>query len=488
MYNVSDAVIEAYKTDGVHKEFKVNINGVDYFNEQIVDDSFSLKQSILDSEQFEAVGCIASNFSVDLRAQFSTKARGGRVKVYIRPDGVNQWSQIFDGYVDKCTKTANGWNRHIEAYDFLYNMSGQSGQADENEKKKYDVTEWFNQHSSCSISTLLSQLCSKYNLPLRSGNLSLKCGDIYTTCGSVKQASNLSALELLKEIMRINGAFGYITGDGYFSWKYLVMHAYDETGVLYPSAYLYPSATLYPGEDPSQIQTKENAINFIGEYETLEYQDFKMLPIDVVKVRNYEKDETAGSYGSGENSYIIEGNILIKDADQSKKNDIARRIYDVISSNWYVPFNADLPGLPYIECGDEINFWDFVEDYGHAHIQRFYVMSRTLSGGQHLKDNWSAQGNEYLHEFISGQADSSGVDELRDEVEELPTEEDVQDMIASASGLYGIVSVASISDIPNPPDARTLYCIQTEIEIVDSFEPSDGDPNEYINDETGEEP
>ena len=468
MYNVSDAVIEAYKADGVHKEFKININGVDYLNDKIVADTFNLKQSILDSEQFEAVGCIASSFSVDLRAQFATKVRGGRVKVYIRPDGIQNWTQIFDGYIDKCTKTANGWNRHIEAYDFLYNLSGQSGQADENEQKKYDVTEWFNTHSGCAISTLLTELCSKFNLPKRNGNLPLVCGDIYTTCGTVKAASNLSALELLKEIMRINGAFGYITGDGYFSWKYLLMHTYDETGILYPSAYLNPSTTLYPGEDPTQVQTKENATNFIGEYESLEYQDFKMLPINVVKVRNFEKDENAGSYGSGENSYIIEGNILIKDADKSKKDDIAKKVFDVISSNWYVPFNADLPGLPYIECGDEINFWDFIEDYGHAHLQRFYVLTRTMTGGQHLKDNWSAQGNEYLHEFISGQADSSGLDELREEVEELPTEEDVQDMIDAASGLYQIVSIA-LNDLPAKPDPRTLYCIQGECRLVEDL-------------------
>ena len=487
MYNVSDAVIEAYKADGVHKEFKVNLNGVDYFNDQIVADSYNLKQSILDGEQFEAIGCISSSFSIDLRAQFSTKQRGSRIKFYIKAAGTNVWIQMFDGYVDKCTKTANGWNRHIEAYDFLYNMSGQSGQADENEKKKYDVTEWFNQHADCSTETLMRQLCSKFSLSVRDGNKPLVCGSITTTCGKVKQASQLSALDLLKAIMQLNGCFGYITGDGYFSWKYLVMHAYDEVGMLYPSAYLYPSATLYPGQDPDQVQTKENATNFIGEYEHLEYQDFKMLPINIVKVRNYEKDEETGSYGSGsENTYIIEGNILIKDADKAKKDDIAKRVYDVISSTWFVPFNADLPGLPYIECGDEVNFWDFVEDYGHAHIQRFYVLSRTMSGGQHLKDNWTAEGNEYLHEFISGQSDNSSADELKDEIDQKPDEEDVQDMIASASGLYGIVSVASISDIPNPPDARTLYCIQTEIEIVDSFEASDGDPNENIPD-AGEE-
>ena len=489
MYGVSPEVIDAYKTDGTHKEFRVVVNGTSYGNEYIVDDSFSLKQSIMEGEQFEAIGCIASSFSVDLHAQFSTKIRGGRVQVYINAGSTGE-IQIFDGYIDKCTKTANGWKRHIEAYDYLYNMSGQSGQSDENEKKKYDITDWFNNHNPTTISVLLIEVCNKFGLAVQNGEKPLVNGGITTTCGGNKKASGLSALDLIKAIMQINGCFGYITGDGKFSWKYLTMHPYDQTGMLYPSAYLYPSPNLYPGLDESQVQTKENATTFIGEYESLEYQDFKMLPINIVKVRNYEQDEEAGQAGSGtENTYIIEGNILIKDSSQSVKQQIAQNIYDVLASTYYVPFNANLPGLPYLQCGDEVNFWDFIEDYSHAHIQRFYILSRTLSGGQHLKDNYSADGNEYLHEFVSGQADNTSTEELRDEIEEnYPTNEDVQDQIASASGLYSIVSVASVSDIPNPPNARTLYCIQTEIEIVDSFETNDNNPDPENPDDPGTDP
>lgn len=469
MYNVSDAVIEAYKADGVHKEFKINLNGVDYLNDKIVDSTFNLKQSILDSENFEAIGCIASSFSVDLRAQFSTKVRDSHIKVFINA-GNTGWLQIFDGYVDKCTKTANGWNRHIEAYDFFYKLSGQSGQAENNDtQKKYDCTEWFNTHSSTTIANLFTEVCTKFNIPKRNGNLNLVNGNMTTTCGSVKKTSSVSALDVIKAVMQINGCFGYITGDGYLSWKYMVMHAYDETGVLYPSAYLYPSTTLYPGEDPNQIQTKENATNFIGEYEHLEYQDFKMLPIDKVIVRNYENDSEAGSYGTvGENRYIIEGNILIKDATKDRKDQFAKNVYDVISSNWYVPFAADLPGLPYIECGDEVNLWDFVEDYGQAHLQRFYVLSRTLTGGQHLKDNWSANGNEYLHEFVT-QGDTGNTDDLQDEIDQKPDVEDVEEMIEAASGLYKIVSIA-MGDLPAQPDSKTLYCIQGECRLVESFD------------------
>lgn len=475
MYGVSDAVIEAYKADGVHKEYKVNINGIDYENDRIVDDSFCLKQSILDSEQFAAIGCIASSFSVDVRAQFPTKVRGGRVKVYINA-GRTGWMQIFDGYVDKCTKTANGWNRHIEAYDFLYNMSGQSGQADENEKKKYDITDWYNNHASVQVSTLLSELCSKFGLSLRSGDTPLVNGHVWTTCGHVKNASNLSALDLLKKIMEINACFGYITGDGYFSWRYLQMHSYDETGWLYPSGYLYPTTTIYPGQDEDQIQTKENATNFIGEYESLEYQDFKMLPINVVKVRNHENDETQGICGSGENSYIIQGNPLFLDADKAMKDLLAKNVYDKLNSTWYVPFNANLPGLPYLQCGDEINFWDFVGDYGSASLNRFYIMNRTITGGQHLKDSFSAEGNEYLHEFISGEQDNSSVEELREEVEEKPSEEEVQEMIDNAGSIVNIVSVWP-NEVPASAAYNTLYVVRGEVVIVDSLEEEpDPDP------------
>lgn len=468
MYNVSDAVIEAYKADGVHKEFKINLNGVDYLNNKIVDSTFNLKQSILDGENFEAVGCIASSFSVDLRAQFSTKVRDSHIKVYVNA-GNTGWIQIFDGYVDKCTKTANGWNRHIEAYDLFYKLSGQSGQAENNDTKtKYDCTEWFNEHGAISIGNLFSELCTKFSIPKRNGDPYLVNGNMNTNCGSVKKASSVSALDIIKAVMQINGCFGYITGDGYLSWKYLLMHSYDETGVLYPSAYLYPQTTLYPGEDPSQVQTKENATNFIGEYEHLEYQDFKMLPINKVIVRNYEKDEDAGSYGTeGENKYIIEGNILIKDASKERKDQFAQNVYDVISSNWYVPFAAELPGLPYIECGDEVNLWDFIEDYGHAHLQRFYVLSRTLTGGQHLKDSWAAEGNEYLHEFVT-QGDTGNTDDLQDEIDQKPDVEDVEEMIEAASGLYKIVSIA-MGDLPAKPDPKTLYCIQGECRLVEDL-------------------
>lgn len=472
MYGVSDAVIEAYKGDGVHKEFRVVIGSTSYGNEYIVDDSLNLKQSILDSESFEAIGCIASSFSVDLHAQFNTKIRGQKVRVYVRAGDTTEL-QIFTGYIDKCTKTANGWKRHIEAYDFLYNMSGQSGQADDNEKKKYDVTEWFNTHADCSISTLLSQLCSKFGLSLRNGNIPLVNGGINTTCGKNHAASSLSALDLLKNIMQINACFGYITGDGYFSWKYLVMPAYDEDGWLYPSAYINPTSSIWPGQDPDHAQSEETADNFIGEYESLEYQDFKMLPINVVRIRNFEKDENAGMYRGGnvtsdENAYIIQGNPLVQDSSKSDKDTMAKNIYDNLNSTWYVPFKASLQGLPYLECGDCVHFYDFVGDQGRASLQRFYILNRNITGGQHLKDEWSAEGNEYLHEFITGSDSDSGV---RDELENnYDTSDEVDEKIANASGLHNIISVASYADIPDPPSTYTLYCVQGEITPVDSLE------------------
>ena len=470
MYNVSDAVIEAWKDEGVHKEYRVVIGGTSYGNDKIVDDSLNLKQAILDGENFETIGCIASSFSCEVRAQFPTKQRDKRIKVFARAGDTTE-IQIFDGYINKCSKTANGWRRTIEAYDYFYQMSGQSGQDTEDNRKRFDITDWYNEHADVSLSNLLSEVCSKFSIPLRQGNRPLEAGSVVTKCGKEKKASSLSALDLIKAIMQVNGCFGYITNDGYFSWKYLWMPT-TEGGWLYPSAFLFPETTLYPGYDEHRDdRDPEHAKNFIGEYESLEYQDFKMLPITKVIVRESESDEHPGEavyagQAPENNTYIVQGNILMNGVEQSVKETVAHKLFQVLNSTWYVPFTASVQGLPYLEPGDEVNFYDFVDDYGRASMQRFFILSRTLSGGQRLKDSWEAQGNEYQHEFVSGSG-SSG------DMSNYDTSEEVDEKIAQAAGLYNIVSVPSYVDIPDPPAQYTLYCVQGELTQVDDLSGGD---------------
>ena len=110
MYNVSDAVIEAWKTDGIHKEFRVVLNNVSYGNDRIVDGTFNLRQAILDSEDFQAIGCIASSLSIELRAQFATKIRDQRIKVFLRAGNTPE-IQVFDGYVSFFLKLTHACRR-----------------------------------------------------------------------------------------------------------------------------------------------------------------------------------------------------------------------------------------------------------------------------------------------------------------------------------------------------------------------------------------
>ena len=143
MYNVSQATIDAYKEDGVHKTYRVVIDGTSYGDDKISDSTLNIKQSILESESFEAIGCIASSMSVELHAQFATKIRGKHIQVFVKTNDTPEIA-LFDGYADKCTKTANGWKRSIEAYDFLYNMSGQAGQQNSelNDQELYNITKF----------------------------------------------------------------------------------------------------------------------------------------------------------------------------------------------------------------------------------------------------------------------------------------------------------------------------------------------------------
>ncbi|MDT3387059.1 MAG: hypothetical protein LIR46_04755 [Bacteroidota bacterium] len=477
MYGVSDAVIEAFKTDGVHKDFKIILDNVEYYNDKIVDESFNLKQSIMDSEDFEAVGCIASSLSLELRAQFPTKQKGKKIQVFIKADNTLTWIPIFTGYVNKCQKTANGWRRSIEAYDFFYTMSGQSGNNDGNTKKEYNITDWYNSHYVTTVHGILVDVCNKYGLPVSPGDRALVNGSIEVN-PSARKASELSALDLIKECMKINGCFGYIKGDGAFSWRYLELPSHDTDGWLYPSAFAFPQGSLYPGQDTEHVAPDVNADNFIGEYENLQYEDFKMLPIDTVVVRDYEADTEQGSCGSGENKYIINGNMFTYGKNKTEKDKAAKNLYDILNSTYYVPFEAELPGLPYLQCGDPVSFYDFVDDYGQASLQRFYILSRSLSGSQHLKDVFSASGDEYKHEFsVDGKGQAANTDEIKDDLEQY-----VDDAVASASGCR-IVSVTSLSDIPDPPAANTIYCIQSEIQIVETIWTPD-DQNESTANQT----
>lgn len=513
----SQELMDIYKLDGVHKKFYISIGSgsypLNFDNSTIVDESIELKQSIFEGSSLDICGCIASSLTFKIRADIRIDeehikwwAKGEKVTLEVQA-GNTQRIKLFTGKIDSSAIEANKKFIEITAYDDFYRLSGQSGignigSAGTADEKFYNISDWFNNHASCTIFQLLADLLSRYDIQVKPGIVSLINGSMTTYCGQKYKISGVSALDLLKDICRINACFGYINGNGYFDVIYVKSSPFDEIGQLYPSDFLYPGNTLNPGVNSEQ--SAENSPNYLGSYESLSYQGFTTYQIDCVKVADYEDDKDAGyakDTDLASNKYTIYGNLCLLKQEKSIKETAARRILDTIRSIYYTPFQSKGMGLPYISLGDEVAFYDYAKT---KHF-RFYVLSRTLRCAQRMTDEYSADGDEYQHEFTVGSTkdtsstDESKFDELDDRISQneddiLNINNNIDNIGTSIDGLetdfedfntdYSNYKTATnqaideirqqglqanikiVSEVPANPDKNTLYLIKGDTMIL----------------------
>lgn len=207
MIQVSDATRRAYMTDGTHKDLIIVIpsQNLTITNERILQGSFSLDESVLTNHSLEFVGCISSKMEVTIENIYpNIKWKGLYIEVYIdiEPSKIDEGAQtdripLFKGYINSSTKESNRRHRKIEAYDVLYKLS------------EKDVTDWYNNGPQMNLTNLLASLCDycglQYVIPSPLIN-----GSVTAFRGTYKRVNNLSALDLLKQIMQFNGCFGRI--------------------------------------------------------------------------------------------------------------------------------------------------------------------------------------------------------------------------------------------------------------------------------------
>lgn len=115
----------------------------------------------------------------------------------------------------------------------------------------------------------------------------------------------------------------------------------------------------------------------------------------------------------------------------------------------FYPFTSKNNGLPFVECGDSVVYVLKSDRSGEYATNSFFVLSRTISGVQLLKDTYSASGNEEQSEFItdlqttldtikmqgggSGGGDMSNYytkDQVNDLFSDVPTMDEVEENVA----------------------------------------------------------
>lgn len=475
---VTEKVKKQYQSDSVHKKLKILFPGINYSvsNANIDAESMELRESILEENSIEFVGCISSMFSIQLQEVYRD-IKGQRIEVSICTDDTeDEPIPLFHGIVDSAVMQSNKKSKKVTAYDQLYT------------KGNTEVSGWYNSLSfPVTLRTLRDSLFEYLGIeqvPIELPNDEVSIDKKY-------DPKSLKALNVIKAVCQINGAFGIINRQDKFEYRIL---ADLSATYAYPSTLLFPSSGLFP-TNPQAVQEQAAALaaemetESFGFYKKVDYEEYEVKPVDKLTIRQSE-NEAGVSYGSGTNNYIIQGNMFTLGKAAGELSEMAKKIYKNVRGIYYHPFESDNNGLPYIECGlDAVSYYmkDFLppetsaystKNGGSSTMRNFYVFSRELTGIQALRDNYSANGEEYQTEFITDlqtQIDTIKVN-VKEEIDNTIKDYDFsdkfndftydKDYIDSQFQNMSQLKVESVTALPAAPDQYTIYLIQGEVSVT----------------------
>lgn len=465
MIKVSKETKQAYMSDVSKKTLRVVFPELDltYSNESINSESMKITESISSKDSVEFVGCIASSLQIEIYG-IQANIKGRRIEVYIRADNTEE-IPLFKGIVDSAVIDSNKLFKKITAYDVLYS------------KGDTDVVGWYHQMFPTNESTrTLGELRNSIFSYIGIQQVATTLPNDEIVIGKKFDPKSLKCITVLKSICQINGCCGIINRNGVFEYRYIAEVFNGE----FPSVYLFPGAETFP-------QTS-NVANTFAFYETLEFEEYFVKPMERVQIRQDEKDIGVTVGGSNGNKYIIQSNMFAQGLVPSVAATIAQNILRKLKYATFYPCKTKNNGLPFVECGDAVKYVLSASREGRYATNTFIVLSRTISGVQLLKDNYSASGSEEQSEFItdlqttldtikmqgggSGGGDMSDYytkEQVNDIVSDFPQTEDVEDFVAESVSQMETptgFNVVSTYTLPTTRAANTIYLIQGGVVIL----------------------
>ena len=517
--NISPTTQQAYKNNSIKKHLVIKFPDLNYTvpETEVYQESMRLSEAISDDKSIEFVGCISSKFEVSIR-DFGQDIKGQKIRAYIYTDGTeNEPIPLFYGVVEEAKLQSNHKIKEIVAYDPLYYLG------------KKDVSDWYKglvfPSGGRSIGDTWKSLFYYLGIPY----------DLYTILPNdgirIKKQynpSSLSAIGVIKSICQINGVFGIwdrgeLDSNGeyklekYPKFKFLIL-----PNIMPAESEPYPALTLYP---PFYIGTGsgETTPDDVPYYKSLEYQEFSVKPVDKIIIRQ-DSEDTGGSYGTGENKYIIQGNMFTLGLKKATLDKMAANIYPNVINVSYIPYTSNTNGYPWIECGDAVisyMVYDFdnspqlvyteaipqgtenpfiqrwYELSGNVYIRsqdtqvnpsktyynqhssdvykemKFYALGRNMSGIQALRDEYNAEGDEFQREFITdiGLNIDVKIKKVKNELTEYVDEnlenyydkDTIDDMISELQQEGW--TVESVEELPPSGEDQVLYLIQGEVVV-----------------------
>lgn len=405
MIDLTDEQKKVFYEAGYFFDYRMHFPDLDLTidTDTLHSESVTIKESICDNEDLTLGGCIAFSceFEVSEIIQHDLSKRSFDVTMEVHDEAGNTILEIPMGCykVYSAEMVDDKDYKKIVAYDALYDASADVSDWYEglfpvislNAVTKTDdngteTTVLVKNYGTTTLKAMRESLLQ--HLGILYEEQSLVNDDMIVSKSLQPSGDNCTGLMMLKWMCEIHGGFGRMNRNGRFEVTTL------QSSGLYPDEDRYPDVDLYPENgNASSVTLGISDEEPRAEYITAKFEEYMTKYITGINVRT-EDDDVGCTVGTTENPYIISGNALLFGKTAAELKPIAENILNVIKDIIYRPNTTELIGLPYVEVGDvySVEKEDVVESY---------VLSRTLSGIQLLRDTYEAKGSETRSNNVS---------------------------------------------------------------------------------------
>lgn len=405
MIDLTDEQKKVFYEAGYFFDYRMHFPDLDLTidTDTLHSESVTIKESICDNEDLTLGGCIAFSceFEVSEIIQHDLSKRSFDVTLEVHDEAGNTILEIPMGCykVYSAEMVDDKDYKKIVAYDALYDASADvsdwyeglfpvisSNAVTKTDDNGTEITVIVKNYGTTTLKEMRESLLQ--HLGISYEEQSLVNDDMIVSKSLQPSGDNCTELMMLKWMCEIHGGFGRMNRNGKFEVTTL------QSSGLYPDEDRYPDVDLYPENgNASSVALGISDEEPRAEYITAKFEEYMTKCITGINVRT-EDDDVGCTVGTTENPYIITGNALLFGKTAAELNPIAENILNVIKDIIYRPNTTELIGLPYVEVGDvySVEKEDVVESY---------VLSRTLSGIQMLRDTYEAKGSETRSNNVS---------------------------------------------------------------------------------------
>lgn len=340
--------------DGIKKRIEISFGNSSFSNESIYSEQFKIDESICSDSSLRFGGCEAKSvkFRITKKSNIS-QLKGKKLLIHrYYSDGENEYKICIGAFkVDSDISTSDKSYRDITAYNSMYDIL------------KSDISEWYNGLIfPMTIRNVRNYLFEFLGIEQEDVELPNDDAVVY----SIDYSENIMAGTVIKDICELNGCFGIVDESDIFRYVFLQQNTdYKVTKKMYQKG-------------------------------DLRYENYKTALIDgIVLGQNGSDTQIEYIFDETINPYYIKTRILNLGTNEEMLKIVAENLYNAIRDIQFVPLTLSCVGNQCVECGD---FITVTSDEGDVNT---YILSRTLTGVQSLRDNYESLVSEYYTDEYS---------------------------------------------------------------------------------------